>query len=88
MGITCGRHTDSGDGEGNVCQTSLVFETKNDLCLDEAEATLRLKRWIYAWHEIRLSADNSRSLHKGMRARTFVDGYDEDFLDGWVSTIR
>ena len=88
MGITCGLHTDSGDTESNVCQTALHFKTKNDVELDEAGATLRLKRWVHAGYEIRLSAADARSQHKGKHARAFVDGHDEDFLDGWVNIIR
>ena len=87
MGITCGLHNDNEDTENNICQTALHFKTVRDLQLDEAEATLRLKRWVYAGHAIRDTVANARTRHKQINARAFVDGIDEDFLDGWALSM-
>ena len=70
-----------------MCQTSLRFKT-NHLELDEAQATLRLKRWVYAGHEIQFGAWNIRNQHKGIAARFLIVGQDEGLLDGLVIAIR
>ena len=86
--VICGRHRNKGEGNTSVCKKNINLNA--DEGIDDAEAVLRLKRWLVAGlqGEDRLSVNLQRSDHVklgGRRLQDFAEGLSEQQCDDVVS---